>query len=267
MKLEIFQVDAFAEKVFEGNPAAVVPLVNWLPDDTMQAIAEENNLAETAFLVPIESGFHIRWFTPVAEVALCGHATLAAAFVLYDMLGVEREEIRFESASGQLIVTRSSNGRLQLDFPAQQASPRELPQALAKGLNLTGMDYQCLAREDFIVVLESAAELRELRPVHHYLEALDLRGVIVTARADNPAYDFYARFFAPKLGVPEDPVTGSAYTQLTPYWQSVMGKTEFRARQLSPRGGDVYCESRGDRVLIAGSALCYLRGEIEVDSP
>lgn len=265
MKLELFQIDAFAKALFAGNPAAVVPLESWLPETKMQAIAQENNLAETAFFVPGEAGYHIRWFTPAAEVSLCGHATLASAFVLTEFPGEAAETIRFDSASGPLWVARNSAGLLELNFPAQAPHAVDAPEQLVKGLALAGWAFECLALEDFLVVLESAEQLRALQPDYGQLQQLDLRGVIVTSPADQPQYDFYARFFAPKLQVPEDPVTGSAYTQLVPYWQRRLGRTEFMARQLSPRGGDVYCSLAEDRVLIAGNAVCYLRGEIEVD--
>lgn len=265
MQLKLYQVDAFAQKLFEGNPAAVVPLESWLPDATMQAIAQENNLAETAFVVPVESGYHIRWFTPAAEVALCGHATLASAFVLFELLGEATETLRFDSASGPLWVVRNSAGLLELNFPAQALQAVDAPKSLIKGLALKPAEFECLAQEDYLIVLESAEQLRTVQPDHACLQQLDLRGVIVTSPADQAQYDFYARFFAPKLQVPEDPVTGSAYTQLVPYWQERLGQTEFVARQLSPRGGDVFCSLSGDRVLIAGNAVCYLRGEIVVE--
>lgn len=265
MKLDIYQVDAFAQKLFEGNPAAVVPLETWLPEAKMQAIAQENNLAETAFFVPGESVYHIRWFTPAAEVSLCGHATLASAFVLTEFLGEAAETLCFDSASGPLWVTRNSAGLLELNFPAQAPQAMDAPEQLSKGLGLEATEFECLSQEDFLVVLDSAEQLRTLQPDHGQLQQLDLRGVIVTSPADQPQYDFYARFFAPKLQVPEDPVTGSAYTQLVPYWQKRLGQNGFVARQLSRRGGDVFCSLAGERVLIAGNAVCYLRGEIEID--
>jgi PhzF family phenazine biosynthesis protein len=198
-------------------------------------------------------------------VLLCGHATLASAFVLTEFLGEAAGTIRFDSASGPLWVKRNSAGLLELNFPVQAPQAANAPEQLIKGLALKGWAYECLAKEDFLVVLESAEQLRALQPDYGQLQQLDLRGVIVTSPSDQAQYDFYARFFAPKLQVPEDPVTGSAYTQLVPYWQERLGQTEFMARQLSSRGGDVYCSLAGERVLIAGNAVCYLRGEIEVD--
>ncbi len=264
MKLKIYQIDAFAERQFQGNPAAVIPLEEWLPDAVMQSIALENNLAETAFFVPEESGYSIRWFTPNSEVKLCGHATLASAFVLFEFLGLTQESVSFDSKSGPLSVAKSGD-KLELDFPAQPPTEITPPDALLKGLNLDVLHCLCLANEDYIVIVEDSARLRDITPDLQALSTLDLRGVIVSSIADDSeAFDFYARFFAPKLGVPEDPVTGSAYTQLTPYWSRRLEKTEFKARQLSPRGGDLICRLQGERVMIAGSVACYMEGLIDI---
>lgn len=259
MKLPIYQIDAFAEKAFEGNPAAVVPLEEWLPDTVMQSIAEENNLAETAFFIPEGYGFHIRWFTPKDEVKLCGHATLASAYVLFNCLGYEGESVVFASLSGELIVTREGE-LLTLDFPNQMPAVCELPEALEKGLGKQPL--ACLAYEDYVVVFDSEDEVAAIQPDFRYLEQLDRRGVIITSPGNKS--DFVARFFAPKLGVPEDPVTGSAYTHLTPYWAEELGKTKLFAIQISPRTGKLMCEVKGDRVLIAGKAVKYLEGLIEI---
>ena len=259
MKLPIYQIDAFAEKTFEGNPAAVVPLEEWLPDEVMQAIAEENNLAETVFFVPKGSGFHIRWFTPKDEVKLCGHATLASAYVLFNCLGYEGSEICFDSLSGPLTVIR--NGDLfTLDFPNQKPTVCEAPEALIQGLGKHPL--QCLANEDYVAVFASEAEVAAIKPDFRALEELDRRGVIVTAPGKNS--DFVARFFAPKLGVQEDPVTGSAYTHIAPLWVEQLGKTSLSAIQISPRTGKLQCEVKGDRVLISGKAVQYLEGSILV---
>ena len=260
MKLAIYQIDAFAEKPFEGNPAAVVPLEEWLPDTTMQAIAGENNLAETAFFVPAKGDYHIRWFTPKKEVKLCGHATLASAFVLFNSLGYARDTIVFDSLSGPLAVTKANNW-LTLDFPAQKPVSCAIPDELVLGLGKT--PSECYANEDFVAVFENAREISSIKPVYSYLEKLDHRGVIVTASATE--FDFVARFFAPKYGIPEDPVTGSAYTQLTPYWAEKTGKTKLRAKQISPRSGKLRCELKGDRVLITGSAIQFMCGSIEFE--
>jgi len=259
MKLQIFQIDAFANKAFEGNPAAVVPLETWLPDETMQAIAEENNLAETAFFTPTTSGFHIRWFTPVDEVKLCGHATLASAFVLFHLLGYQSDSIRFDSLSGPLSVTKT-NDLLTLNFPTQKPVRCDIPEELVKGLGKSPLE--CFANEDYIAVFENEEDISSINPNHYYLEQLNHRGVIVTSPAKE--YDFVARFFAPKYGVPEDPVTGSAYTQLTPYWAERLGKNSLDAKQISSRGGQLKCELKADRVLISGSAIKYFEGTIEI---
>ena len=203
MKLKMYQVDAFAEKPFEGNPAAVVPLESWLPEDVMQAIAEENNLSETAFFVPTETGFHIRWFTPKMEVKLCGHATLASGFVLFDLLGHPSDTISFDSLSGPLAVSRTG-GRLTLDFPVQKPEPCDAPKDLVQGL---GQQPQaCYRNDDYLAVFESEEEIARITPNQFALAKLDYRGVIVTAPSSE--FDFVARFFAPKYGIPEDPVTG-----------------------------------------------------------
>lgn len=259
MKLSIYQIDAFAENPFEGNPAAVVPLEAWLPDEVMQAIAEENNLAETAFFIPANKGFHIRWFTPNKEVRLCGHATLASAFVLFEFLGYTQDVITFDSLSGPLAVTRAGK-ILELDFPSQNPEKCEIPDDLVRGLGKTPIE--CYRFEDYIAVFNNESEISSIDPNHEFLEKLDLRGVIVTSRS--PTYDFVARFFAPKYGVPEDSVTGSAYTQLTPYWSRVLGRTRLSAKQISRRGGELTCELRGNRVSISGSAVKYLEGTIEI---
>jgi len=261
MKLSIYQIDAFAEKPFEGNPAAVVPLKEWLPDNILQAIAEENNLAETAFFIPFGNGFNIRWFTPTTEVKLCGHATLATAYVLFNILGFEEELITFDSLSGKLSVTRSGE-LLTLDFPCQKPEKCEAPEKLIQGLGITPL--KCYKNEDYLAVLRSEDEVINVTPDHFHLGKLGLRGVIITA--PSAEFDFVTRFFAPKYGIPEDPVTGSAYTQLTPFWAERLGKTKLTARQLSNRSGKLICELKGSRVLISGTAVRYLEGVIEIKS-
>lgn len=259
MKLPIYQIDAFAEKPFEGNPAAVVPLEKWLPNTTLQAIAEENNLSETAFFVPLNTGFKIRWFTPNREVKLCGHATLASAFVLFNILGYENDTVTFESLSGPLSVTKTDD-LLTLDFPSQKPEKCEIPEALVNGLGRTPIE--CYRGEDFVAVFRNEHEIKSIIPNHNLLEKLDSRGVIVTATSSE--YDFVARFFAPKYGIPEDPMTGSAYTQLTPYWSEKLGKTQLTARQVSQRGGKLFCQLDGNRVRISGYAVKYMEGIIEI---
>ncbi len=259
MKLSIYQIDAFSEKTFGGNPAAVCPLERWLSDKTMQSIAQENNLSETAFFVPTEAGFHIRWFTPVTEVDLCGHATLASAYVLFTVLGYKEQEIRFESKSGLLKVANSGD-MLVMDFPSQIPVKCETPEGILQAFNTTPVT--CLKAEDYIVVFESEEAVRSAQPKLAALENVDLRGVVITAKSDE--CDFVSRFFAPKYGIDEDPVTGSAHTQLAPYWSKALGKTKLHAKQISQRGGELFCEIVGNRVLIAGKASKYLSGEIEI---
>ena len=260
-KLPFYWVDAFAAKVFTGNPAGVVPLEQWLEDDLMRQIAFENGLAETAFLVPAGKGrYHLRWFTPGAEVDLCGHATVASAFVLFTRLGFTGEVISFNSRSGPLLVRRLSDGKIELDFPSRPAVPVPPPAALLQGLGATPA-YYAQAQAN-LAVFNTAAEVRALRPDFAALATLEQYGTIVTAPGED--CDFVSRFFAPRVGVPEDPVTGSAHCVLTPYWARRLGKRQLHARQISPRGGELWCEEAGDRVKIAGDAVLYLHGEIEV---
>ncbi len=261
MELTLYQIDAFAEKPFEGNPAAVCPLQEWLPDALMQAIANENNLSETAFFVPVGSGYHIRWFTPKHEVKLCGHATLATAFVIFDILGSEENTISFQSRSGTLTVTRDG-GLLEMAFPAQPPQPCVLPDELGQAFDATVIE--CLKSEDYILVLENEGAVAKAAPEMSLLSRLDLRGVSITATAED--HDFVTRFFAPKYGINEDPVTGSAFTQLAPYWSARLGKDTLTARQLSARGGKVGCTCSGDKVLISGKAAKYMEGKIEFRS-
>ncbi len=261
MKLTLYQVDAFADKVFSGNPAAVCPLESWLDDNILQAIAAENNLAETAFFIKTANGYHIRWFTPVTEVALCGHATLASAYVLFNLLGVKSRSINFQSLSGVLSVTRRDE-QLTLNFPAQPAKPCQMPQWLAKAFS-TSPDIhavECLKAEDYILVFDTEQTIIDAAPDMRELMHNDLRGVIITAASNN--YDFVCRFFAPNCGIDEDPVTGSAYTQLSPYWSKQLSKKAMSARQLSTRGGDVFVEDKSERVMISGKAALYMQGEI-----
>lgn len=259
MNLHQFQIDAFATRPFEGNPAAVCPLERWLPDTLLQAIAEENNLSETAFFVLSQKGFVLRWFTPVKEVDLCGHATLASAHVLFEILGYAKPSITFETRSGDLIVERKGS-LLEMDFPACPAKPCALPELLADGLGRRPVEV--LAGDDYLAIFDNEAEIHALAPNHALLTQLDLRGVCVTA--PGLATDFVSRFFAPKYGIPEDPVTGSAHCMLTPYWAARLGKTVLNARQVSRRGGNIGCELRGDRVRLSGRAVTFMTAEINV---
>ncbi len=263
MILPIYWVDAFTRKTFAGNPAAVVPAEAWLPSPLMQRIAFENGLAETAFFVKTgESRFGLRWFTPGAEVDLCGHATVATAFVLFTQLGFAGERITFDSRSGPLHVCRLPDGKIELDFPSRPAVAMATPPALLKGLGATPAHYA--EAQANLAVFNTAAEVRALQPDFAALANLEQYGTIVTAPGDGEGCDFVSRFFAPRVGVPEDPVTGSAHCMLTPYWAQRLGKPKLHARQLSARGGELWCELVGDRVKIAGHAVLYLRGTIEV---
>lgn len=260
MELTLYQIDAFTDKVFSGNPAAVCPLNEWLPDSTLQAIAQENNLSETAFYVPAENGFHIRWFTPVAEVDLCGHATLATAFVIHNIIGYKNDIVRFNSESGDLFVKKFGDS-LSMDFPSQPGSPCPIPPALVEGLGKTPSEV--LASEDFLVVFENEEDILSMQPDFITLSKLELRGVIITAPGKDA--DFVSRFFCPKLGVDEDPVTGSAHCALTPYWAEKLGKTKLSARQLSKRTGTLECKLRGNRVIITGKAVKYMEAKIDIN--
>lgn len=260
MRIRQYQVDAFASRVFEGNSAAVCPLEQWLDDSVLQAIAEENNLSETAFFVPSPRGYHLRWFTLTREVDLCGHATLASAHVLFEILGHDQPAIVFETRSGELTVERTGS-LLEMDFPAAPPRPCAAPPALVEALGRKPVEV--LAADDYIAVYDDERIVRALAPDMEKLRALDLRGVAVTA--PGVRYDFVSRFFAPKHGIPEDPVTGSAHCELAPYWAGKLDKTRLRARQVSRRGGDVVCELRAGRVRLAGSAVLFMEGEIRVD--
>jgi PhzF family phenazine biosynthesis protein len=257
MKLPIYQVDAFADNVFEGNPAAICPLEEWLSDEVMQNIAMENNLSETAFFVKQEDSFRLRWFTPTTEVDLCGHATLASAHVLFEHLGYEKSVISFDSNSGELEVRREGDQFL-MDFPASELNETSAPQFLEMAI---GVPAKELYRDtDYLYVVESAEQVRNLKPDFRELEKADVRGIIVTASAAK--VDFVSRFFAPAVGVDEDPVTGSAHTMLTPYWSGKYGKNELVGRQVSRRGGKVYCKNKDGRVELGGTARTFLQGEI-----
>lgn len=258
-KLPLYWVDAFTSGVFAGNPAAVVPLERWLDDALMQRIAFENGLAETAFFVPIGEGrYHLRWFTPAVEVDLCGHATLASAHVLFTQLGFAGDTVTFDSRSGPLPVTRRPDNLFELDFPSRPAQPVPVAPALIQALG-AAPDYVAQAR-DTLCVFARAGDVLALRPDFAALSRLDTFGFIATAPGQD--CDFVSRFFVPRAGINEDPVTGSAHSTLTPYWAQRLGKTKLHARQLSARGGELWCELASDRVKIAGHAVLYLRGEI-----
>ncbi len=259
MKLNIYQIDAFANRTLEGNPAAIIPLDEWLSDELMQAIAAENNLSETAFFVPTTEGYHIRWFTPVHEVNLCGHATIASSYVLFNMLGYDKAEIEFESKSGRLIVKQKGEW-LEMNFPSQPPIKCEIPQQILDVFN--EKPVECLKSEDYLVVFDNEQQVFDANPNYSLLSELELRGVTITSRSEK--YDFVSRFFAPKYGINEDPVTGSSFTQLIPYWSSKLSKNNLFAKQVSKRGGEVQCSYLGDRVLISGKAAKYMVGTIEI---
>jgi len=280
MKIPIYQADAFTDRLFGGNPAAICPLAAWLPDAIMQAIAMENNLAETAFLVPRGDVTEIRWFTPTLEINLCGHATLASAHVLFRHLAFPGDEIVFSSKSGPLKAARNGD-IITLDFPAYEPTPIATSEALVRGLGRKPLET--LRGRDILAVFGSEAEVAGLVPDFAAIATLDCIGVIATApgavtaehgsasaesersmAARSDACDFVSRFFAPRAGVPEDPVTGSAHTLLVPFWAKRLAKTKLHALQVSKRRGELFCELRGDRVLMGGRAVTYMKGEIEI---
>jgi PhzF family phenazine biosynthesis protein len=260
MNVPIYQVDAFSSRLFAGNPAAICPLSEWLPDATLQAIAAENNLAETAYYIVRDGQYHLRWFTPAAEVDLCGHATLASAHVILEMRRELTEpRVSFLTKSGELIVTREGDF-YALDFPSRPPAETAFDAKLFEALGAT--PKLVLGARDYLCVFDTEAEVRALKPNMERLAAIDRFATIVTAPGTD--CDFVSRFFAPAKGVPEDPVTGSAHCTLIPYWSARLGKTKLFARQVSPRGGELWCEHRGDRVIIAGKAAAYLEGAIRV---
>lgn len=261
MTIPIYQADAFTNQLFGGNPAAICPLTEWLPEDVMQKIAAENNLAETAFFVKTQAGYLLRWFTPEYEIDLCGHATLASAHILFTELGYTGETIHFETMkSGVLTVTRNGD-KYTLDFPSRPPIPIEEPNGLVQALGgITPIGFY--RSRDFFVVYESEYNISEMNPDFFALSKMDTVGVVVTARGKE--VDFVSRFFAPGAGIPEDPVTGSAHCNLIPYWAKVLGKNQLHAYQISARKGELWCELQGERVLMSGKAVTYLKGEIFV---
>lgn len=261
MKLKMYQVDAFTSRVFAGNPAAVCILEQWLDAKLMQHIANENNLSETAFAVPVNNRYEIRWFTPEMEVDLCGHATLATGHVLFNHLDFPSDRVEFFSPhSGSLSVEK--NGQLlTLDFPADNLEEMVVPEIIVTALQKPPLNA-FRGKSDFMFTYASQSEIESMQPDFGLLAQVGGRGVIVTAMGNE--VNFVSRFFAPQTGINEDPVTGSAHTSLTPYWASVLGKKKLTARQLSARGGELICELVGDRVLISGEAVSYMEGEINI---
>ena len=261
MKIPIYQVDAFASEVFSGNPAAVCMLDTWIDDKQLQSIAAENNLSETAFLVQNDEGFDLRWFTPMTEVVLCGHATLASAFILFVCRKWPTESIRFRTRrSGQLIVAKCDD-LFEMDFPSRPAHRRTPPVGLEEALNVVPIAILGSA-EDILVVLDNEKAVHEVQPDFGALDRVECRGTIVTARGNQ--CDFVSRFFAPRVGIPEDPVTGSAHCVLIPYWANELRKKDLHAFQISKRGGELFCVHAGERVKISGRATLYMEGTITI---
>jgi PhzF family phenazine biosynthesis protein len=259
MRIPLYQIDAFTDRIFGGNPAAICPLDDWLDDDQMQFIASENNLSETAFFVGREGRYKLRWFTPKTEVDLCGHATLAAAHLVFSWREPELTSLCFETRSGSLQVRREAE-RLVMDFPAMPGQPVSPPPALVEGLGVE--PETVLVASKYLAVLADEAAVRALKPDFAALMKLDLNGVIATAAGTD--CDFVSRYFAPRVGIPEDPVTGSAHCTLVPYWSIRLDKIELHARQISARGGELWCQDQGERVSIAGQCALYLQGEIDI---
>ena len=259
MRLPYYQVDAFTARIFGGNPAGVCPMKNWPADEILQSIAAENNQAETAFFMPMGDDYHLRWFTPLIEMDLCGHATLASAHVLFSELGYAKPSVRFHTKSGWLTATKRGD-IIELDFPSRRPEPCPAPDDLLRGLGHPPREV--LKSRDFVAVYNSQAEVAALNPDMALLMRLDCLGIIATARGDDS--DFVSRFFAPKAGIPEDPVTGSSHSSLIPFWAERLKKKEMFARQISRRGGELYCRHLGERVAIGGRAVIYSRAELEV---
>jgi PhzF family phenazine biosynthesis protein len=259
MKLDIFQIDAFTDKVFGGNPAAVIPLSHWLDDETLQHIATENNLSETAFFVKKQDVFELRWFTPVAEVNLCGHATLAAAFVLFEELKHPEDSIRFSTKSGLLEIHKKEKS-IELNFPVDSLEKGDV----ANYSNLFNKKPKeaWKGKEDVLLVFQNEDEVQQLIPNLAKIATTACRGVIASAKGNQ--VDFVSRFFTPQLGINEDPVTGSAHTSLVPFWAKKLKKSQFEAKQISKRGGDLVCEIKENRVFISGQAICFMKGEISI---
>jgi PhzF family phenazine biosynthesis protein len=261
MTIRIYQADAFTDKLFGGNPAAICPLDEWLPDEMMQKIAIENNLAETAFFVKNDTGYKLRWFTPEYEIDLCGHATLASAHILFTQLGHKENEIYFETIKAGTLIVKKEGDKYTMDFPLRPPILIDAPVGLIEALG-EKQPVEVLRSRDYFLVYESESDIREISPDFFALSKMDTVGVIVTAPGDK--VDFVSRFFAPGAGIPEDPVTGSAHCNLIPYWAEKLGKTKLYAYQLSARKGELWCELKGDRVLMSGKAVTYLKGEIFV---
>jgi PhzF family phenazine biosynthesis protein len=265
MKLTIYQVDAFTNKVFGGNPAAVIPLQNWLDEELMQKIAMENNVSETAFIVPTddagEASYHIRWFTPTLEIDLCGHATLASAYIIKTFIEPHVQQITFTTQKAGSLKTYINDGKYTLDFPARMPSPAGPSKILFESLGISAA-VEVLKSRDYFVVLPNEETIKNLEPDFSLMKQLNA-GVIVTAKGHSA--DIVSRFFYPAAGIDEDPVTGSAHCSLIPYWSEKLGTTKIFAKQLSKRGGELWCEYKDDRVLMSGHCVLFLTGEISIE--
>jgi PhzF family phenazine biosynthesis protein len=260
MEIKLYQIDTFTNEIFKGNAAAICPLDNWISDDLMLRIASENNLSETGFFVKENKGYHIRWFTPTVEVDLCGHATLAAAYVLYNYLNYKAENVVFQSRSGNLSV-RKSDDYFVLNFPSDKISNVDLTDELTSPFDIKPIDA-FKGKTDYMLIFENEDIISKMTPDLSFLAKIRARGIIVTAKGNES--DFVSRFFAPQSGINEDPVTGSAHTTLTPFWSDFLNKTELIAKQLSQRGGILKCSNLGERVEISGQATTYLTGSIRL---
>ncbi|MCL4692563.1 MAG: PhzF family phenazine biosynthesis protein [Candidatus Hydrogenedentes bacterium] len=257
MEIPVYQVDAFTSVPFRGNPAAICPLDEWIDDNLLQRVAAENNLSETAYFVKTGNGYELRWFTPTTEVDLCGHATLASAHVLFSELGHRSPEIAFDTKSGRLVV-KQADGRYEMDFPSRKAAPIAAPTEV---LQAVGVDAEeVLAFRNLVMIVTSEDQVRAAKPDFGLLKRQDIFAAMVTAKGSD--CDFVSRFFAPAQGIDEDPVTGAAHCTLTPYWAEKLGKTSLFARQVSNRGGEIWCEDRGERVMLSGAAVTVLKGTI-----
>ncbi len=261
MELDIYQVDAFAQTVFKGNPAAIIPLKQWIDDDLMQQIALENNLSESAYFVPTKDGYHLRWFTPEYEMDLCGHATLASAYIIKKFLEPQLKTIHFSTQKAGNLKVGVGEGTLTLDFPARMPLPAAIPTQLLQSLNLREA-LAVLKFRDYFVVLPDEASVIGVQPDYGLMKQLDGVGVIVTAKGQTA--DVVSRCFYPGAGIAEDPVTGSAHCAIVPYWAEKLNMQKLHCKQLSQRGGDLKCELKGDRVLMEGSCVLYLKGTIEI---
>ena len=262
MEYNIYQINAFSNKIFSGNPAAVCPLNQFLTDEMMQAIAAENNLSETAFYVKNNNAYNIRWFTPNGEVDLCGHATLAASYVIFNEENSEKNDITFNSKSGSLYVKKLKGNSIQLNLPRRDIETSHLIPGLVESFGNKPQEVYRY-RNDYMLIYDNPEKIQSIAPDFALLKSLDIRAVMISSTGHN-GYDFVSRFFSPKSGINEDPVTGAAHCMLAPYWSTILGKSKLSARQLSHRGGDIWCEVTDDRVFLSGYATPYMKGKLYI---